>query len=90
MKMKKALRITLSSAALAVAAQLGACASLQSTGKDLALTATDSLFSSGRDELMAWAAPRGPETQRYLGQVADQAAALLRARLIQFLTEVLR
>ena len=86
----KTLRIALSSVALAAAVQLAGCASLQGRGQDLALAATDSLFSSGRDELMAWAAPRGPETQRYLGQVADQAAVLLRARLVQFLSEVLR
>jgi len=85
--MKKTLRIA---AALALAAQLAGCASLQGTGQDLALAASDSLVSAGREELIAWAAPRGPETQQYLGQVADQAAALLRARLIQFLTEVLR
>jgi predicted small secreted protein len=88
--MKKRLRIAISSAALALAVHLAGCASLQGTGQNLALAATDSLFSAGRDELMNWAAPRGPETQAYLGTVADQASTWLQARLVAVLAEWLR
>ncbi len=64
-------------------------ASLKSSGQRFALAATDSLLDSGRDELVAWAAPRGPETQAY-SSVADRAGALVRERLVAVLAEWLR
>ena len=65
-------------------------ASLKSSGQRFALAATDSLLDSGRDELVAWAAPRGPETRAYLLSVADRAGALVRERLVALLREWLR